>query len=222
MFLDTNGNGTLDSGEALAGIDVTFTIDGTPTTITTNATGTATLTGILAGTTVTIDIDDTTLPAGSVLTVGTDPTNVVVVANTTVTDTTGYEPRGDASEIVFLDSNGNGTARPRRSTLRRRRDRHDRRHPHHLHHRRNGTVTVTGILAGTTVTFDIDTTDTDFPTGAVLTVGTDPTDVVVVANTTITDTTGYEPQGDSRRDRVPRRQRQRHASTPAKHSPTST
>ena len=56
----------------------------------------------------------------------------------------------------------------------------------------NGTVTVTGILAGTTVTFDIDTTDTDFPTGAVLTVGTDPTDVVVVANTTTTDTTGYE------------------------------
>ena len=43
------------------------------------------------------------------LTVGSDPTNVVVVANTTVTDTTGYELQGTVTEVVFLDANGNGT-----------------------------------------------------------------------------------------------------------------
>ena len=118
VFLDVNGNGTLDPGEALADIDVIVTIDGTPTTYTTDTTGTVTVTGILAGTTVTFDVDttDTDFPTGAVLTVGSDPTDVVVVANTTVTDTTGYELQGNVTEVVFLDSNGNGTARPRRST----------------------------------------------------------------------------------------------------------
>ena len=74
-----------------SGVDVVVTIGGTPTTYTTDGNGTVTVTGILAGTTVTFDIDQTTLPAGSVLTVGTDPTDVVVVANTTVSDTTGYD-----------------------------------------------------------------------------------------------------------------------------------
>ena len=165
VFLDVNGNGTLDSGEALSGIDVTFTIGATTFTRTTDATGTATLTGILAGTTVTIDVDtsDTDFPAGTVRTVGSDPTDVVVVANTTVTDTTGYQPRGDAAEVVFLDVNGDGTldagealadidvtvtigGTPTTYTT-----------------NATGTVTITGILAGTTVTFDVDTTDVDFP-----------------------------------------------------------
>ncbi len=92
MFLDANANGSLDPGEALADIDVVFTINGTPTTIATNASGTATITGILAGTNITIDIDttDTDFPTGATLTIGTDPTTVTVVAGTTTTDTTGY------------------------------------------------------------------------------------------------------------------------------------
>ena len=194
MFLDVNGNGTLDAGEALADIDVTVTIGGTPTTYTTNATGTVTITGILAGTTVTFDVDttDVDFPTGAVRTVGSDPTDVVVVANTTVTDTTGYQPQGTVTEVVFLDVNGNGTldsgealadidvtvtigGTPTTYTT-----------------DADGLVTISGLLAGTTVTFDVDTTDSEFPTGAVITVGSNPTDVVVVANTTVTDTTGYE------------------------------
>ena len=212
VFLDVNGDGLLDAGEALADIDVTVTIGGTPTTYTTNATGTVTISGLLAGTTVTFDVDttDVDFPTGAVLTVGSDPTDVVVVANTTVTDTTGYEPQGTVAEVVFLDANGNGTLDSGEAlsgidvtftvgatTFTRTTD-------------ATGTATLTGILAGTTVTIDVDTSDTDFPAGAVRTVGSDPTDVVVVANTTVTDTTGYEPHGDSHRGRVPGRQRQRH------------
>ena len=136
---------------------------------------------------------------------------MVVVANTTVTDTTGYEPRGDVSEVVFFDANGNGTldagealadidvtvtidGTPTTYTT-----------------DTNGTVTITGLLAGTTVTFDVDTTDTDFPTGAVLTVGSDPTDVVVVANTTDHRHDRLRAARHRRRGRVPRQQRQRPA-----------
>ncbi len=201
IFLDTNGNGTNDPGEALPGIDVDFTIGATTVTITTDATGTATLTGILAGTTVTIDIDDTTLPAGATLTVGTDPTDIVAVAGTTTTDTTGYEPRGDIAEIIFLDTNGNGTIDPGEAlpgidvdftigatTVTITTD-------------ATGTATLTGILAGTTVTIDID--DTTLPAGATLTVGTDPTDIVAVAGTTTTDTTGYRTNSEVRITKTP-------------------
>ncbi len=211
MFLDANANGSLDPGEALADIDVVFTINGTPTTIATNASGTATITGILAGTNITIDIDttDTDFPTGATLTIGTDPTTVTVVAGTTTTDTTGYEPRGGVAEVVFLDANANGSLDPGEAladidvvfTI--------NGTPTTIATNASGTATITGILAGTNITIDIDTTDTDFPTGATLTIGTDPTTVTVVAGTTTTDTTGYEPQRWGCRGRVPRRQRQR-------------
>ncbi len=224
VFLDANANGSLDPGEALADIDVVFTINGTPTTIATNASGTATITGILAGTNITIDIDttDTDFPTGATLTIGTDPTTVTVVAGTTTTDTTGYEPRGGVAEVVFLDANANGSLDPGEAladidvvfTI--------NGTPTTIATNASGTATITGILAGTNITIDIDTTDTDFPTGATLTIGTDPTTVTVVAGTTTTDTTGYAtlPVG------LPRSCSSTPTPTAAsirvKHSPTST
>ena len=56
----------------------------------------------------------------------------------------------------------------------------------------NGVATFTGAAAGDTVNIDVQESDTDFPAGATLTVGTDPTDVTAIGGATVTDTTGYE------------------------------
>ncbi|WP_452232643.1 hypothetical protein, partial [Lacinutrix sp. MEBiC02595] len=62
VFADLDGNGVLDAGEptATAATDGTYTIEGVP-----------------AGT-VDIVVDTTTLPTGSTLTDGTEPTEVTV------------------------------------------------------------------------------------------------------------------------------------------------
>ena len=41
VFLDSNGNGALDPGEALPGVDVEFTVGGNTVTVTTDANGVA-------------------------------------------------------------------------------------------------------------------------------------------------------------------------------------
>ncbi|WP_272974155.1 SdrD B-like domain-containing protein, partial [Croceibacter atlanticus] len=64
VFEDTNNNGVQDAGEIdLAGVDVVITeADGTTQVVTTDADGNWTAT-VAAGTT-TVDVDETTLPAG--------------------------------------------------------------------------------------------------------------------------------------------------------------
>ena len=83
VFNDLNGNGIKDAGEGLAGVQVTVTSGAAVQTVTTNATGVYTALGLPAGT-ATVDIVNSSLPAGLTQTVGTDPSTVTVVAGTTV------------------------------------------------------------------------------------------------------------------------------------------
>jgi hypothetical protein len=81
IYEDTNGDGTLDSGEpGIAGVDVEISdSQGGTRTVTTDANGDYSAT-IPAGST-TVDIVEATLPAGFTQTDGTDPTTMNVIAN---------------------------------------------------------------------------------------------------------------------------------------------
>ncbi|WP_341200832.1 DUF7507 domain-containing protein, partial [Croceibacter atlanticus] len=113
VFEDTNNNGVQDAGEIdLAGVEVVITeADGTTQVVTTDADGNWTAT-VAAGTT-TVDVDETTLPAGYELTtIGSDPETVTIPSNGTVSTTEdGYylpESTGTISGHVYEDTNGNG------------------------------------------------------------------------------------------------------------------
>ncbi len=80
IFNDANGNGVQDAGEGgIPNVQIQIT-DSTNTvrTLTTNGGGTATA-SLPPGTTI-VDIVDATLPAGAVLTNGTDPQTITIVA----------------------------------------------------------------------------------------------------------------------------------------------
>lgn len=108
LFEDTDGDGVEDAGEPdLAGIDVVISDSQSGIqTLTSDATGDYSAT-VSAGST-TVDVDESTLPAGSVQTAGTDPTVVGVPAGGTANDLDGFQPQGTVSGHVFEDSNGNG------------------------------------------------------------------------------------------------------------------
>jgi hypothetical protein len=86
VFNDLDGNGTQDAGEpGLAG--VTVLVNGT--VVVTGPNGDYTVTGLPAGP-VTVDVDETTLPAGMALTTGNDPVTVTVTGGGTTSVDTGY------------------------------------------------------------------------------------------------------------------------------------
>ncbi|HPL75024.1 MAG TPA: SdrD B-like domain-containing protein, partial [Candidatus Sumerlaeota bacterium] len=109
IFNDINGNGVQDAGEPdLSGVDVVITdsLGGTQT-VTTDVNGNYTAT-VPAGST-TANIDETTVPAGSVLTAGSDPQTVIVPGGSNAaTDPVGYQQQGTISGHIFNDINGNG------------------------------------------------------------------------------------------------------------------
>lgn len=96
VFGDTNGNGTQDGGETgIAGVTVHVTVGAVVRSGTTNASGAWTATSVPVGT-ATVDVDDTTLPAGLVRTAGSDPTSVVVIGGGTVSaGAVGYQVQAD-------------------------------------------------------------------------------------------------------------------------------
>ena len=113
VYNDENGNGIQDAGElGLPGVDVVITdVNNVEQTVTTDANGDWTAT-VPAGDTV-IDVDETTLEDGSVLTTaGSDPETVLVTAgDTTATTDDGYNVpvnTGTLSGVVFNDENNNG------------------------------------------------------------------------------------------------------------------
>ena len=113
VFNDANGNGVQDPGELnLSGVTVNVTDSlGVVHPAVTNSTGDYSV-GVPAGTT-TADVVEATLPAGSVLTAGTDPQTVVVAGGTTqATSPVGYQQRGTVTGHVFNDVNGNGVQDP--------------------------------------------------------------------------------------------------------------
>merc|ERR1711974_134979 len=89
VFNDENNNGIQDAGElGLPGVDVVITdMDGNIQTVMTDANGNWTATVVEGD--ATVDVDETTLEDGSVLTTaGSDPETVTVIAdeNTATTD----------------------------------------------------------------------------------------------------------------------------------------
>jgi fimbrial isopeptide formation D2 family protein len=93
IFQDTNGNGTQDAGEpGLPGVSVIVTNGSFTQTVVTDSSGKYTAVGVPVGT-ATVDVVDSTLPAGVTQTAGTDPSSVTVVAGQTANaGIDGYRP----------------------------------------------------------------------------------------------------------------------------------
>ncbi|PQJ13862.1 beta strand repeat-containing protein [Nonlabens xylanidelens] len=185
VYNDLNGNGTQDSGEPdLANVDVVLTPTfGDPITVTTDANGD--YSGNVFAGDVSVNIDDTTLPVGTVQTEGTDPTTVVAVSGSTVTEeNNGFNAPATLQGLVYNDVNGNGTqdaGEPGLSGVDVLITDEDG-NAQTVTTDANGAYTAIVVAAGD-ATVDID--ETTLPTGAVQTEGTDPTTVTVVSGTTV-------------------------------------
>lgn len=201
IFEDVNGDGNQDPGEPnLANVDVIVTDTfGVTQTVTTDANGNYTATvplsnGSTLTDTATVDVVESTLPAGSVQTAGADPTTVTVKAGEAVdAGDDGYQRQGVVTGVVYMDEDGDGVYTPGTDT------------PldnvtviitdsngvtYTVVTNSNGTYTQTVPAGDTTV--DIADTDTDLPAGVVLTGGSsDPTTVNVPGGGTARDDTGY-------------------------------
>ena len=189
VYLDSDGDGTQGAGEpGLAGIDVVITDSQAGiSTVTTDGNGDYGR-ALPAGST-SVDIDETTLPAGAVQTEGTDPTVVVVPAGGGAADVDGYRVPGTLSARVFEDSNGNGVqdalepglpgidvaitdSLSATQTL-----------------TTDGNGDVSAVVPAGSTTVDVD--DTTLPANLVLTAGTDPAVVVVAGGTDTLVLFGY-------------------------------
>jgi len=201
IFQDTDGNGFQNGGEPnLPNIDVVITDSfGVTQTVTTDANGNYTAIVPVSDLetltdTVTVDVVESTLPAGSVQTAGTDPDTVTVQSGvSTDAGDDGYQPQGLVQGVVYVDENGDGVYTPGTDTP-----------------LDNVTIVITDsngvtytvitnaggaysltVPSGNT-TVDVDGNDPDLPSGVVLTGGsTDPTTVIVPGGGTATDDTGY-------------------------------
>jgi hypothetical protein len=198
VFEDVDGDGVRDAGEpGLAGVDVDVTdFLGNTTGWTTDANGDWTATQVPDGGDASIDIDDTTLPAGATQTAGADPNGVIVVAGaTTQAGNDGYQLRGALTGTVFEDANGDGARHGGEPGL--------QGVAIDITDLVGGTLTVTTNGAGNwtandlprgSATVDID--DTTLPAGAAQTSGTDPTNVTVVAGQSVAaGNDGYQLRG---------------------------
>ncbi|MGJ8642903.1 MAG: SdrD B-like domain-containing protein [Luteolibacter sp.] len=104
LYIDTNGNGTQDSGEPdLANVDVIITDSlGAQQTVSTNSTGDWTASVPPGSTTADVDETDPQYPTGSTQKEGTDPTTVTAVAGTsTSAGNDGYFVPGSISGSVL-------------------------------------------------------------------------------------------------------------------------
>lgn len=192
IYLDINGDGNQDPGEPdLPSVTVVITDTfGVTQTVTTDTNGNYTATVPIGATTA--DVDETTLPAGSLQTEGTDPTSATAIAGSTVDiGIDGYQQQGTVEGTVYTDENGDGVYTPGTDT------------PLSsvsvvITDSTGVTYTVTTnasgyfnqiVPAGNTT---VDVNDTDLPAGVVLTTGsTDPTTVAVPGGGVATDNTGY-------------------------------
>jgi fimbrial isopeptide formation D2 family protein len=93
VFRDDNGNGTQDPNEpGLPNVSLTVTNGSFTQTVVTDSSGKYTAVGVPVGT-ATVDVVDSTLPAGLTQTAGTDPSTVTVVAGQTAdAGVDGYRP----------------------------------------------------------------------------------------------------------------------------------
>ncbi len=193
IYEDINGNGIQDAGENdLAGVLVMITdSNGDTQTVVTDSNGDYNA-QVPSGTTI-VDIDETTLPSGSVQTEGTDPTTITVIAGgINFEENNGYNVPTDGAiaGVVYDDVNGNGIQDAGEPGI------------------EGVTVVITDasgtiqtvvtdvdgnymatVVAGDTV---VDIDEATLPIGAVQTEGTDPTTVtVLVSETTFEENNGF-------------------------------
>ena len=203
LYIDSNGNGSQDSGEAdLANVDVIVTdSNGDKQTVTTDANGNY-YAEVVAGEVITdIDETDQDYPINSVQTEGTDPTLVVAVKGTTTfVENDGFYPNPALGIIhghLYIDSNGNGSQDPGETDLA---------NVDVIVTDSNGdkqTVTTDAngnytaeVVAGEVIT-DIDETDQDYPTNTVQTEGSDPTTITALkGERTFVENDGFYPDSE--------------------------
>ena len=188
LYLDTNGNGTQDTGEPdLPNVDVIVTSStGITQTVATDANGDWTVDVPPGSTSADVDDTDPQYPTGYTQTEGTDPTTVTAVAGSSINaGNDGYYQAGTVFGHLYIDSNGNNTQDTGEPDLA---------NVDLIITESNGiTQTVTTdangdwsatVRPGSTMA-DVDETDTDYPTGYTQTEGTDPTTVTAVAGSSI-------------------------------------
>ena len=111
VYEDTDGSGIQDPGEpGIPGVTIQIVDSlGNMQTVVTDINGSYSV--VVPDGNTTIDIDESTLPGGSIRTEGTDPTILLVPIGGTVSDVDGFQPSatsGTISGIVYDDENGNG------------------------------------------------------------------------------------------------------------------
>ncbi|MEO5915832.1 MAG: SdrD B-like domain-containing protein [Luteolibacter sp.] len=112
LYVDTNGNGTQDSGEPdLAGVDLLITAStGGTQTVTTNASGNWTASVPPGATTANVQESDPQYPTGYTQTEGNDPTTFTAVAGVSANGgTDGYFLPSSISGFVLVDTNNDNT-----------------------------------------------------------------------------------------------------------------
>ncbi len=112
LYIDTNGNGTQDSGEPdLADVDVVITDSlGFTQTVATNSSGNWTASVTPGSTTADIQHTDPQYPTGYAQTEGDDPTTFTAVSGTSTDGgTDGYFLSGSITGFVLADTNNDNT-----------------------------------------------------------------------------------------------------------------
>ena len=209
VFEDINGNGVQDSGEpGIENVEVEVSGARENVIVITNSNGGywATVTAGPAE----VDIDEATLPKGAVQTAGTDPSTVFVPLDGFATESDGFQfrsespssspsespsesptatPTGTVAGTIFEDANNNGKQDsgepgiPNVKVV--------------ITDSNGDTQTVTTNTNGNySVEVPVGSTEIDIvkstlPDGAIQTVGTDPSTVVVTAGSTVTELDGF-------------------------------
>lgn len=198
LYFDTNGNGDQDANE-LGISDVSVEIEtslGEPISLTTDINGSWS-TRVPKGSTVSsIDETDTDFPDSVLQTEGTNPTTTEVIVGKTYLEFDGFSASGTISGHLYFDTNGNGTQDAGEA------DMPDVDVIITDQYGTPQTVTTTAdgdwladVLIGS-VEVDIDETDTDFPTEALQTEGSNPSiHSVIQDQITFTENDGFYQSG---------------------------
>ncbi len=200
LYFDWNGNGTQDSAEPdMPDVDVTITdVFGNTQVVTTNASGNWQALVPEGETIANIDETDPDFPTGAVQTEGTNPTTTTVINNQTVfSENDGFFEEGTLTGHLYFDVNGNGTqdsTEPDMPNIEVEINNTPTGVIASVFTDANGNWSYTGPVGETMVT--INENDTDFPTGAIQTEGTNPsTHTVIINESNFTENDGFYEQG---------------------------
>ncbi len=190
IYLDENANGTQDPGEpGIAGVDIEITdLNGDVQIVNSDANGNWEVLVLAGEVTSLIDEDHPNFPTNAVQTEGTNPTTSIVIAGETLSEVDGFfvleEDTGQLTGNVYEDINGNGTQDPGEEGIP---------NVEVIVTDSNGnsqsvTTNQNGLFSAIVpegeTNYLINENDPNFPTGAIQTEGTNPTQIFVDADTT--------------------------------------